>query len=110
MANAGRGVTVDDPDVPYYQAGDPDALLAAFESIIDGVRSCVFTLDGVIQTGFEQTGRVTVNNLEVPYLDPNGWRANNPSEIELLGDSCVQIQDGEVSIAIEFACDGIIPQ
>ncbi|MCA9659859.1 MAG: VWA domain-containing protein, partial [Myxococcales bacterium] len=61
MANAGAGVMQGDPDAPFYKANDKDALVAAFQEIINGVRDCKLTLDGVVQEGFEDQCVVTVN-------------------------------------------------
>ena len=110
LANAGVGVQPGDPDALYYVPADRAAMLATFEEIIDGVRSCVFTLDGQIVEGQEERGTVTVNGETVVYLDPDGWRVNDPSEIELLGAACELIQSGDVEIHIEFECDALVPQ
>ncbi len=109
MANAGVGVQKGDPDAPFYKANNKDALVAAFEEIINGVRDCTLILDGQVQEGFEDQCIVTVNGDDVPYLDPNGWQLNEPSEIELVGTACEAIQQGEVSISIKCACGAILP-
>lgn len=110
MANAGVGWQMGDPDATFYRPADQDAMVADFENIINGFRSCVFTLDGQIVEGQESQGTVTVNGEEVPYQDPNGWDVNNPSEIELFGEACEAIQEGEVEVSIEFPCDAVVPQ
>jgi hypothetical protein len=109
MANAGAGVGAGDPDATYYVPDDQDAMVEAFESIINGVRQCTFTLDTPILPGWESAGTVTINGVEIPYDDPDGWRINTPTEIELLGSSCEAVQAGEVEIAIEFSCEAIDP-
>jgi hypothetical protein len=45
----------------------------------------------------------------IPYDDPNGWRVNSPTEIELLGDACALIQAGDVDVQVEFTCHAILP-
>ena len=110
MANAGQGVGPNDPDAPFYQPQDKAALVQAFEDIINGVRSCVLTLNGMIVQGMEESCTVTVNGMDVPYDDPNGWKVNNPSEIELVGQACEAIQQGTVEVDVVCTCDAIIPQ
>ncbi len=109
MANAGVGVQKGDPDAPFYKANNKDALVSAFQEIINGVRDCTLILDGQVQEGFEDQCIVNVNGDDVPYLDPDGWQLNEPSEIELVGKACQAIQQGEVSISIKCACGAIIP-
>ena len=110
MANAGQGVGPNDPDAPYYQPANKAALVQAFEDIINGVRSCVLTLNGMIVQGMEESCTVTVNGMDVPFDDPNGWKVNSPSEIELVGQACDAIQEGTVEIDVVCTCDAIIPQ
>ncbi|HGG58073.1 MAG TPA: VWA domain-containing protein, partial [Nannocystis exedens] len=109
MANAGVGVQKGDPDAPFYKANNKEALVAAFEEIINGVRDCTLILDGEVQEGFEDQCIVTVNGDGVPYLDPDGWKLNEPNELELVGKACEAIQEGQVSISIKCACGAIIP-
>lgn len=110
MANAGQGVMPPDPDAKFYQPSDKQALLDAFNEIINGVRDCTLTLQGMMVQGKEDTCSVTVNGSDVPYNDPNGWQANSPTEIELLGTTCDAIQDGQVTVDVSCPCDAIIPQ
>ncbi|MCR9159469.1 MAG: vWA domain-containing protein [Nannocystaceae bacterium] len=109
LANAGVGWMPGDPDAPFYVPSDQDAMVAAFEEIINGVRSCVLTLDTAILPGQADQGTVTINGVEIPFDDPNGWQVNGPTEIELLGTSCEAIQEGDVEISVEFTCEAIVP-
>ncbi len=109
MANAGTGWMPGDPDAPFYVPSDADAMVAAFQEIINGARSCVLTLDGAILPGQADQGTVTVNGVEIIFDDPNGWQVNSPTEIEILGTSCEAIQEGNVEITVEFTCDAIVP-
>lgn len=109
LANAGVGVMPGDPDAPFYVPSDQDAMVAAFEEIINGVRSCVLTLDTAILPGQADQGTVTVNGMEIPFDDDDGWRVNSPTEIELLGASCEAIQSGDVEVTVEFTCQAIVP-
>jgi hypothetical protein len=109
LANAGVGWMPGDPDAPFYVPSDQDAMVAAFEEIINGVRSCVLTLDTAILPGQADQGTVTINGVEITFDDPNGWQVNSPTEIELLGTSCEAIQEGDVEITVEFTCQAIVP-
>jgi hypothetical protein len=109
VANAGIGWMPGDEDAEYYVPSDQDAMAAAFEDIVNGVRSCVLTLDSAILPGQGDQGTVTVNGMVIPYDDPNGWRVNSPTEIELLGDACALIQAGDVDVQVEFTCHAILP-
>ncbi len=109
MANAGVGWVAGDPDAPFYVPTDQAAMVAAFEDIINGARSCVLTLDSAILPGQAGEGTVTVNGEEIPFQDPDGWDVLSPTEIELLGASCQAIQEGDVEITVEFTCEAIVP-
>jgi hypothetical protein len=106
MANAGVGADSADP-APYYQALDPDALVAALEEIIYGVRDCVLELSGAVQDGMADQCEVLVDGEDVPFEDPDGWQLNDPSTIELLGETCEAIQEGNVSIEVTCPCDAV---
>jgi hypothetical protein len=110
MANAGVGWMPGDEDAPFYVPSDQDALAAAFDEIINGVRSCVLTLSTPILPGHYDDGTVTINGAEIPFEDADGWQVNSATEIELLGAACDLIQEGDVEITVEFSCDAIIPQ
>ena len=109
LANAGVGWVPGDPNAPFYVPSDQDAMVAAFEEIVNGVRSCVLTLDSAILPGQADQGTVTVNGMEIPFDDPNGWQVNSPTEIELLGAACDAIQQGDVDITVVFTCEAIVP-
>ena len=83
----------------------PGALIDAFETIIDGVRSCVIELDGKIATGEEDSGTVTLNGEELELDGPDGWVVNSPSEIELVGAACDAIKSGDHDIDVKFPCE-----
>ena len=107
VANAGVGVGPGDPNAPFYKANDADALAEAFAEIVEGVRDCKLSLDGQVSEGGESECNVSVNGMIVPYGDDNGWQLNNPGEVELVGDACDAIQNGEVQVSIKCAC-GIV--
>lgn len=109
VANAGAGVGPGDPDAPFYKADDAQALADAFADIVDGVRDCKLTLDGTVADGGEDECAVFVNGEVIPLDNDNGWQLNNPSEVELVGDACDAIQNGEVQVSIKCACGVVTP-
>ena len=112
MANAGLGLPLDGSmgNAPYYPATDQSALQAAFEDIINGVRSCILDINGSIDPEKADQGTVSLDGVELGYNDPNGWQLNSPTEIELLGAACDAIQEGEHTVTGSFPCGAAIPQ
>ncbi len=86
----------------------PGALTSAFQSIIDGVRSCAVDLDGEIATGKEDAGTVTLDGEKLEYNGANGWKVNSPTQIELVGDACTTIKSGDHDIDIDFPCGAFV--
>lgn len=109
VANAGVGVGQGDPDAPFYKANDPQALADAFAEIVEGVRDCKLDLDGKVAEGGEAECEVSVNGLPVPHGTDDGWQLNNPSEVELVGEACDAIQNGNVTVSINCACGIVTP-
>ncbi len=116
MANAGKGLPVPAPDpcndpvlcAPTFEPATKQDMIDTFLDIVNGVRTCVFTLDGSVVDGRECDGVVTINGVSIPCNDPNGFRLNGPSVIEFLGDACDEIMNGDdPQIAASFPCDAI---
>lgn len=112
VANVGVGL---DPDVdgqdaaPYYTADSQEELVNAFRSIIDGVRSCVFSLDGEVDLAEANRGTVRLNGELLPMDDQDkGWRLNSNSELELLGEACEAIKSGDPDLEIKFPCGVVV--
>lgn len=89
----------------YFFAGtDSTKLQKAFESIITGARPCKFQLEGEL-TASGTSGEVKIDGELKPYNDPNGWRINSATEIELLGESCKEIRSkADVDLKVSFSC------
>jgi len=87
----------------------PAALVDAFESIIDGVRSCVVELDGEIAKGEEDSGTVTLDGEALELDGADGWKVNSSSQIELVGAACEAIKSGDHDIDISFPCEAFTP-
>lgn len=108
VANAGVGKQVGGMDnAKYYQPTDQQALADAFNEIINGVRSCTFTLGGMVDPMQADTGTVILDGQKLPYNDPNGWQLNSPTEIELLGTSCTAIKQGDHTLSVTFPCGAV---
>jgi hypothetical protein len=105
VADAGAGFPIGSETAEYWQALDAEGLAAAFDAIINGVRSCVLTVDGEIDPEKACEGVVLVDGVEIPCDDPDGWRLNSPTEIELQGAACETIQDGDHEVTATFPCD-----
>ena len=104
VANAGQGVAEGDPDAEFYVANDTDALVAAFQDIISGIRACTFTLDEPLTADQAPGCEVTVNDSPVPFDDPDGWALDGEMEIELQGGACEGIQEGVVVVELNCGC------
>jgi hypothetical protein len=93
-----------------YPGFSPGALSTAFDDIINGVRSCVIDLSGEIAKGKESSGVITLDGEELELDGADGWQANTPSQIELLGDACETIKSGDHDLSIKFPCESFEPK
>lgn len=101
LANAGVGAS-DGATSAYWKATDQAALRSALENIINGVRSCTFSLEGEIDTALVTEGVVKLDGQELVYgVD---WKLNGKNEVELVGSRCDQLKDGDHALAAEFPC------
>jgi hypothetical protein len=109
MANAGAGLdpaTTGAMAAKYYVAADNEAALTMqLTGILGSVRTCVFKLGGSVQMGHEADGNVSLDGMQLMYNDPNGYRLNSASEIEILGTACDKIKSNSKGLSISFACD-----
>lgn len=107
MANAGVGKLPTDmmDPAPFYQALDSQQLVDAFQAIIAEFVSCEFTLNGEI-TGDPCDGTIEIDGQEIDCgVD---WDATSSDTIELLGDACELIKDGEDhTIEVTFPCGSV---
>jgi hypothetical protein len=111
MANAGAGLAVDGSqgNAPYYNAADPAALRAAFETIINGVRECTFALDGAVDPATACSGTVTLDGMVLPCNGADGWHLVDDRTLKLDGAACETfLGDPTVSFTADFPCGAII--
>ncbi len=94
-------------------ATDQDAIAAQISAALAGVKSCTFDLGGDIQVNLAllDQAHVYVEGAVVPLNDPNGWRMNNSTQIELVGEACntwrLPTSD---DITWDFPCELFIPK
>ncbi|MEI9935646.1 MAG: vWA domain-containing protein [Pseudomonadota bacterium] len=110
VANAGQGLAVDvDAMNRFYLANNQADLATAFDTIVSGVRSCVFALNGTVEEARAATGSVALDGKPLSYQDKDGWRLSAPSVLELLGAACTAIKTGDHDLNIRFPCGVIVP-
>jgi hypothetical protein len=110
MANVGQGYPRGDTMQRFYLANDQAALASAFATIVDGVRTCSFQLNGTVKNGDEAQGKVKLDGKELPLNDPNGWRLSSPSTVEFVGKACETAKDkNDHKVEAEFPCGTIVP-
>jgi hypothetical protein len=110
MANVGQGYPRTDAMQRFYRANNQMELGAAFTTIVNGVRSCAFPLNGMVKKGGEASGTVTLNGAVLPLGDPNGWRLSSPSTIELQGTACDTVKNVDKPVVhASFPCGTIVP-
>jgi len=110
VANAGQGLAVDvDQMNRFYRANSQADLASAFDSIVNGVRSCVLALNGTVDTANASTGSVVLDGKALSFNDPNGWKLNSPTVLELQGTACQTIKNGDHDLKITFPCGVVVP-
>jgi hypothetical protein len=103
-------------DAQFFQANGTDeaALGAALDAVIFGIRSCVFELDGAVEINPERidAARISIDDgAPLPFNDPNGWRLNTATQVELTGAACQQIKNPATGgIDFDFPCDVFAPR
>jgi hypothetical protein len=110
IANLGQGFPVNDRTERFYPANDPSELAEAFTTIINGIRACVFDLNGTVMVSSASQGRVTVDGVALTYMDPNGWHLNGNGQVVVDGEGCQKIQQGAQGIDIWFPCGVFTPE
>jgi hypothetical protein len=103
VANAGRGLAPAGPqNAVYYRANDTQALVAAFDEIINGARGCVFELDTPVDPDIAK-GVVTLDGEELVL--GTDWQLRDGGTLELIGAACDAIlAGGEHTVEATFTC------
>jgi hypothetical protein len=107
VANAGVGKDVDDPDpAPFYVALNAEDLVEAFDEIISGFISCQLAVDGIVDLDKQCDGTVLLDGVELEC--PVEWHMLDESTLELLGDACETLKDGQPhEVDASWPCDAI---
>jgi uncharacterized protein YegL len=133
VANAGSGLGVEDRQMAvasqcagakgsystpagnaaYYEpnVNDQQALAGALSGAVAGLRSCIFDLQGQVEIDLSvaSQGVVEIAGKRVPFGGADGFRMNSPTQLELLGEACVQLRKPEsVDVSIDFPCEAIV--
>jgi hypothetical protein len=107
MANAGLGKPLDPSDAPFFRGNNPAELVKAFDTIIRGLRTCIFTLDQAVQAQYAQSGTVTLNGSKLTWN--TDWVLKDDKTIELKGSACKTFKDTDtVNLQASFPCGAVI--
>jgi hypothetical protein len=95
VANLGVGKLLDDPNpAPYWQAFDAQDLVTAFQEIIGSFVSCTIPIDAIVDVLQQCEGTVLLDDVELECgVD---WQMQDESTLELLGDACEALQNGQM--------------
>lgn len=108
VANVGQGFPVDDPMDRFFLVNTQDALTAAFETIVAGVRSCSLGLNGEIDPALASSGQVTVDGMPLAMDPDNGWQVVDGTTIELRGTACDAVKMGTLTLKATFPCEAVL--
>lgn len=97
-----------DPAASYFQASNTMALTEAFNTILRGVISCDFTLNGTVADTAAPSGSVKIDGTELVYGDPNGWVLVNGDTVRLQGEACNTLKIEVSFVDITFPCGTVM--
>ena len=106
VANAGVGQTMG--NAPYYNASNPQQLVDAFNTIINGVISCDLTINQQVDPASAPGATVTLDGTNLVFgtdwtLDPNGM------VIHIIGSACTTLKNTPNAVVdATFPCGSVI--
>lgn len=96
---------------PYFTAANATELETAMKGLLNSVVSCTYDMNATV-VGDASLGTVKVNDVDVPYNDPNGWKLeDNKTQITLQGAACdsFKAQPGS-KLFVSFPCKVAVPK
>jgi hypothetical protein len=88
----------------FFRPADAATLAADLKAILSDVRTCTFTLEGKVDPPNAPRGTVVLDGEPLKHGDPDGWRLNGQSELELLGKACAKLKGGADRLQVGFPC------
>lgn len=107
LAKAGQGGA---PDAKFYRALETSELVQAFDSILQGVVTCDFTLNGTVQPKDSARGDVKLDDVALGYGDADGWDMPDSGTVRLHGAACERAKVSADHLSILFPCGTIVPK
>jgi hypothetical protein len=89
----------------FFQATTQQQLQESINGLINNVRDCVFTLAEAVRLEVAVGGTVLLDGQPLVYGDPNGWRLNDSTTLEILGNACTSVQTTGLMLDVSFPCD-----
>ena len=71
-----------------------------------GVRSCSFAIEGEVDLSQADQGTVTLDGRQLAY--GTEWQLSDPSTLELVGEACSTVMNGDHTVEAEFTCGSIV--
>ncbi|MCS6914082.1 MAG: VWA domain-containing protein [Myxococcales bacterium] len=107
LANAGVGKPLSPPSERFYQGNNPAELVEAFGTIIRGVRSCSFTLNGDVTADGAERATVLLNGQPLRFR--TDWNLMDKRTLVLQGAACEQFKNTDQStLTAEFPCGTVL--
>ena len=96
---------------PFYTAANAAELETAIKGLLNSVVSCTYDMNATV-VGNAALGTVKVNDMDVPYNDPNGWKLeDNKVQITLQGTACDSFKATAGSkLFVSFPCKVAVPK
>jgi hypothetical protein len=107
LANAGAGKPLTPDSEAFYQGNNPAELVNAFGTILRGVRTCTFMLNGDVSGEGVAQAKVTLNGKALAY--GTDWTLMGSRTLVLQGGSCDTFKAAETAtLSAEFPCGTVL--
>ena len=110
-ANIGAGFAEDaSPGATIYSPQNPDELTNTLVQLIGDVVTCDVALAGALEVERACEGTVQMNGQDLECNGAEGWKAVDPTHIQLQGEACARFKsDPTVMLDARFPCDVVRP-